>query len=634
MQFLSGAIKKVLKNFIDICNADSYLFAFLQSAFDLGEDTGKKLSSPTPSGMVAGNISPVYIPVSITDINDLIDKSGIETKEFVYEAFRKTFFVNKTEYGDQEISIFFSKISEVVDAGEMASLLKGTSSIETRNVVLGFIKNYLVSSSGVGKFYLVISDDQGIQLLFSFLSQYINYRLCYEQLSKSIANFTPTVCFNPNSKFDEYNKIFNEDAIEQEKNNLLRSLDDLCSTKLPDVFDLLDNGPTVVTKNFIKTIVNAVSVATSYKPQILSVGPQPVTPQSIYDSALLLEEGQNTLNLIKKLKEKSSYILNQAFRIGMSFTDYNFLITYPGGQVAGVTYNDYPEPTIKDNKIIAVQSPTARFFQRIGYENNITTTKYVDFENEYEFTKNFVTQFLDAVKWKNIEKPAYQNNPTLSLYNEKISDNFIFDEYFAKQSKVPENVAKLWKTVRKEGILNYTNISNEKYQENIFISELLWLYYLYLLSNFHQPFIDEVNKSVGSEEEDNTIKQLFKVVKETPSLEQYYIFSAKIYEMAYQLEQELLGDSTIIDEDLKPWLNLEINKFPLYAINRGNYSEEIKTYVKNLGNYAIKTDMGAIDGYLKEYEIFRKTDTRIYDSISPGVPVSDPNLIINFIEEE
>ena len=637
LKFVSGMLRNVLRSFVDICNADSYLNSFLQSAFDLGQSSGAKLGTPTPSGMPVGNSIPVYIPASFVDINNLIEESGLETKEYVYNSFRKTFFVDDKNYSDNVISLFFTDLSAIVDAGEMASLLKGTSMVETRNVILNFIKNYLVSN-GVGKFNLIISDDQGVLLLFSFLSQYINYRLCYEKLSSSLANFTPTVCFNPNSKYDENINYFSNENINDQISDLTKTLDDLCSSKLPKVFDLLDNGPTVVAKGLVKTIVNGVESALGYNPpktdsQIAGVpnNVEPKTPQMIYDSAKFFTETANTLQTISKLKQKSSYVLNEAFKIGMSFTDYTFVITYPEGQSAGIALINNPSPEIKDNKIIAVQSPTAKLFQRLGYENNITNTKYVDFENHLDITQEFISDFLNSIKWQGVNVGPYSGNND-STDNRKISDNFVVDQYFSKNTQVPENVAKLWKIVRKEGILNYNNISNEKYQENIFISDLLWLYYLYLLSNFYQPFISKVLEPVNSEKEDAEIKILFKTLQESPSLEQYYIFAAKIYQMAYNLEKELLSD-TIISKDLEPWLGLDIIDFSNYAINKGSYTNEIKEFINSLGNYAIKTDETAIGGYLKKYEVFRKTNTKIYDSKNPGESVKDPALVISFVDK-
>ena len=102
--------------------------------------------------------------------------------------------------------------------------------------------------------------------------------------------------------------------------------------------------------------------------------------------------------------------------------------------------------------------------------------------------------------------------------------------------------------------------------------------------------------------------------------------------MAYNLEKELLSD-TIISKDLEPWLGLDIIDFSNYAINKGSYTNEIKEFINSLGNYAIKTDETAIGGYLKKYEVFRKTNTKIYDSKNPGESVKDPALVISFVDK-
>lgn len=623
LKFVSGTLRNVLKNFVDLCNADSYLFTFLQQSFDLGQEQTKKLATPTPSGMPVGNTGPVYIPSSFVNINDLIEKSGVETKDYVYEQFRKTFFVSKEQYTNETISLFFSKLSEVVDAGEMASLLKGTSSIETKNVVLGFIKNYLVTNN-IGKFAIIISDQQSVLLLFSLLSQYINYRLCYEELAKSLVNFTPTVCFDPNSKYDENIKYFSDENIQDEISELTKTLDDICSNKLPKAFDLLDNGPSVAAKSLVKNIVNCVQTTINYKPPITTSNisgntEQIKTPQMIYDSAKLFPETANTLKLISELKNKSKFVLEQSFRIGMSFTDYNFVITFPNGEKPGVTLTD----------------SLTRFFQKISGDSLLQTTKFVNFQNYYGQTEEFVSSFLDQIKWKgeDLNLPFGSTPQATSLYQRKNNDNLFLDEYFSKQNvNISENSAKMWKIITKTP-------PNQPYNaefSSLFNGDSLrgyWVYYLYLLCNFHQPFIQEVTKSVNSKEEDDKIAVLFETLKETPSLEQYYIFAYKIYEIAYELEKELYGVD-ILTEDLAPWLEIDIRNFSLYAVNKGSYTKEINNFINSLGNYAIKTEQMAIDGYLKEYEIFRKTNTKIYNSSPSGQPVINPNLVISFVEKE
>jgi uncharacterized protein YeeX (DUF496 family) len=104
--------------------------------------------------------------------------------------------------------------------------------------------------------------------------------------------------------------------------------------------------------------------------------------------------------------------------------------------------------------------------------------------------------------------------------------------------------------------------------------------------------------------------------------------------MAYKLEKQFLGDDSEIKKDLEPWLNLNINNFSQYSVNVRDYNKEIIDFINNLSNYAVKTDMAAINGYLKEYEIFRKTDTKIYDSNPSGELISNSDLVISFVDKD
>ena len=94
-------------------------------------------------------------------------------------------------------------MSLIIDSGEMSMLLKGSSSIKTRNTIVAFIKEYKSLDEVQGKFYLLIDDEQSVSILFELLALYIDYRLCYEEIGNSLLNFTPTVCFDVNSQYDD-----------------------------------------------------------------------------------------------------------------------------------------------------------------------------------------------------------------------------------------------------------------------------------------------------------------------------------------------------------------------------------------------------------------------------------------------
>ena len=63
-----------------------------------------------------------------------------------------------------------------------------------------------------------ISSGSGI--LFLFLSEFIDYKILLELISKSLENFTPSVCIDIESRFDELSTKFTEDEIQDELNNL------------------------------------------------------------------------------------------------------------------------------------------------------------------------------------------------------------------------------------------------------------------------------------------------------------------------------------------------------------------------------------------------------------------------------
>lgn len=270
----------VIRSFIDICNADSYLTALLNLSTNPYNEN--KIATSTPSGLPAGGMIPTYVPSSTLNINDLIVGSGVDSRTNVYKYFRTIFL---TDYTDQKISSFFDNLSAVIDPGELSMLLKGSSTIETRGIVLSFIKNY-----DNGDFHKIFADDEGVSLLFSFLSSYIDYRLCYQSISDSVINYSPNVCFDANSKYDYNLKYFSKENIDDQISDLTRTLDNLCKLKIPNSLDLLEQGPSLFTTNFIKLFVDSIYTA---------VSDEEVLPQSTSSSS-------NTTNFSFKYQTKYS----------------------------------------------------------------------------------------------------------------------------------------------------------------------------------------------------------------------------------------------------------------------------------------------------------------------------------------
>lgn len=245
IKLLKEQLEYALQPVIDMCNSDSYLTSFLNNAFPNKDKSDQKLSSPGPSGLPSDSISTTFIPNITVDINTLIDQSQVESRENVYEYFRINFFVTKEEYPDLEISNFFDYISDKIDAGQMVSLLKGSSDLQTRNLILAYIRTFN------NKFDKIIDDQESVTFLFLFLARYIDYKLILQIISDSLTNFTPTICVDIESRFDELSSVFTEEQLEDQANDLENSLATACSLKNPLVINLISGGPSLLTKNLI-----------------------------------------------------------------------------------------------------------------------------------------------------------------------------------------------------------------------------------------------------------------------------------------------------------------------------------------------------------------------------------------------
>lgn len=254
VKFLIDGFIKVVKKYLDIslqslkdmCNADSYLTAFLNSAIPNVDKSNVKKDFATQSGL-PGSASPtIFIPQIIVNINILIQESNIQTVDGVYQAFREKYLV---EYDNVKIANFFDYLSNAVDAGQMATLLNNSSTVETRQTLVSYIKNYEDKS-----IYDLVNDIASVSELFNFLSLYIDYRLCYGVISDSVNNFSGNICEDVNSKFGETALQFGEVAVEDEIADLTKILNQICSAKNQPSYDILLGGPLLITNGVKRSL--------------------------------------------------------------------------------------------------------------------------------------------------------------------------------------------------------------------------------------------------------------------------------------------------------------------------------------------------------------------------------------------
>ena len=247
LKYITEKISASLKTVVDMCNADSYLNAFLINAIpDLS--SGDKVGTPNSAGLPIVPSSATYVPEILANINLLIDQSGIESRQNVYQLFRDNYFITKNNYSDEEISNFFDFLSSDIDSGEMLVLLKGKSTPEIRGLVLTFIKTYkVIDAIQKDKFSILFDSGEDVASLFIFLAQYIDYRILMEQIANSTKNYTPNICIDVNSKFEDYSFEFGSNQVNAEASELEGILDDICSLKKEQALDIFKAGPTLLT---------------------------------------------------------------------------------------------------------------------------------------------------------------------------------------------------------------------------------------------------------------------------------------------------------------------------------------------------------------------------------------------------
>lgn len=218
----------------------------LDSDTDLDEATFTPLLSADSFGAPAGSSGALYdIQVSI-DINVLIDLSQLATRQFVYEKFAEEYSLPKNQTQYDEISTFLSNISQSVDLYELASLLKQSQTPYTTKTLIDSISLTDIS------FKTRFVNEENINSLFIFLSNYCDYRICYDILTDSLQKYAGSICSPQTSRRAEYETILKN--VGADSNNVIRDkildltkqVDQLCSAQINVDIDLFKQGPKIL----------------------------------------------------------------------------------------------------------------------------------------------------------------------------------------------------------------------------------------------------------------------------------------------------------------------------------------------------------------------------------------------------
>ena len=254
LSFISKKLRKYLEKF---CTVDYSLLEILQDKNQV-VDLGFRPKLVADSfGSVAGSGGALdTVDVNI-DINTLIDLTKKATREFVYNKFADKYFINKTPENLDEISNFLYEISNAVDAFELASLLRGIQTQQTTSNLIDFIK--LSSFSFKDRFF----DSASIAELFLFLSEYCDYRFCYDFLANSLENYAGSICSPQNSRRDRIDAELNSlGGLDRDVNSIIRDqifdlqkeLDEICVIDTDLKIDIFKDGPRLLASSFNKVM--------------------------------------------------------------------------------------------------------------------------------------------------------------------------------------------------------------------------------------------------------------------------------------------------------------------------------------------------------------------------------------------
>lgn len=273
-EWVLGWLAKKLKKYLDrFCTIDFDLFDLLNLEKD------KELIGFNPAlvadsfGALAGSGGALDTVDVNLDINTLIDLTKKATREFVYNKFADKYSINKNQEKLDEISAFFYQISNVVDAFELSTLLRGVQTETTTNNLIDFIK--LSNFSFKDRF----KDSESINDLFVFLSQYCDYKLCYDFLTNSMENYVGNICSLQNSKKDKIEGALKSlGGLGQDINSIIRDqvldlqkdIDDICSTSIGINIDLFKDGPRLLASSLNKVLSIPFNTVIQFQDNILS----------------------------------------------------------------------------------------------------------------------------------------------------------------------------------------------------------------------------------------------------------------------------------------------------------------------------------------------------------------------------
>jgi len=255
----------ILKMFFDfvrpylekLCSLDFELFKPPFFNLENSEDNFFSPSIASDSfGAPAESGSSLYDVQLAIDINVLIDLSEIATRDLVYSKFADEYSLEKSQNSFDEISKFLSDISSSIDLYELASLLRNVSTESTR---IGLIDTISLVDA---PFKNLFAQDDDIIKLFIFLSNYCDYRICYDILSKSLEKYVGNICTPQQSRRKDYELLLKETVGDDYKNvirdqilDLEKQFDKLCSNKLLINIDLFKDGPRLLASSLTQYMV-------------------------------------------------------------------------------------------------------------------------------------------------------------------------------------------------------------------------------------------------------------------------------------------------------------------------------------------------------------------------------------------
>lgn len=225
---------------------------------------------PDSFGNIAESGGALYDVQLSIDINVLIDLSEIVTREFVYNKFAEEFVLPKNAESLNDIRIFLTEISPKIDLFELASLLRGVATEYTYNTLIDAIKLSNIS------FKQLFVDKDGVLKLFSFLSQYCDYNICYDLLSKSLQKYSGNICTPQQSRRKDYETILKElgedpaKIIRDQVLDLEKQFDDLCSTNYELAIDILKDGPKLLSNNLNQYLAMPLNTIIQFQKSVYS----------------------------------------------------------------------------------------------------------------------------------------------------------------------------------------------------------------------------------------------------------------------------------------------------------------------------------------------------------------------------